>query len=233
VPLRRDDVVAAAIRATERGELASLTMRGLADRLGVSPMALYAHVDDKDDLLDEVLDYVLRRDAAPVPVVGDRWQDWMVEFAERLHQVLSEHPVLLDRYCRSPVGVPGALARMEAALAVLADAGFDDRACVDLYAAVQMFTLGFTTLEVARRATIADAAAVRSTTLLDPSSPRYWPALFGSLAPDEFPVLSRLRPDLAEFTSPERFRRGLRCLLGEVDRVTVTDANDRRAGERK
>ena len=96
-----------------------------------------------------------------------------------------------------------------------------------------LFTLGFTTLEVARRATMADAAAVRSTTVLDPSSPRYWPAMFGSLAPDEFPVLSRLRPDLAEFTSPERFRRGLRCLLGEVDRVTVTDANGRRAGGRK
>jgi AcrR family transcriptional regulator len=231
--LRRDDVVAAAIRATERGELATLTMRGLADRLGVSAMALYAHVDDKDDLLDEVLDYVLRRDAAPLPMAAGGWQDWMVEFAERLHRVLRDHPVLLDRYCRSPVGVPGALARMEAALAVLADAGFDDRACVDLYAAVQMFTLGFTTLEVARRATMADAVVVRSTTVLDPSSPRYWPALFGSLAPDEFPVLSRLRPDLAEFTSPERFRRGLRCLLGEVDRVTVSDANDRRVGDRK
>jgi AcrR family transcriptional regulator len=232
--LRRDDVVAVAIAATERGELASLTMRALADRLGVTPMALYAHVDDKDDLLDEVLDYVLRRDAAPLPVVaGDRWQDWMVEFAERLHRVLSEHPVLLDRYCRSPVGVRGALVRMEAALAVLADAGFDDRACVDLYAAVQMFTLGFTTLEVARRATLADAAAVRSTAVLDPSSPRYWPAMFGSLAPDEFPVLSRLRPDLAEFTSPERFRRGLRCLLGEVDGATVTGVNGRTVGHRK
>jgi AcrR family transcriptional regulator len=147
-PLRREEIVATAIAAAERGELQQVTMRGLAEQLGVTPMALYAHVEDKDDLLDEVLDHVLRRDASPRPFSpDDGWRSWMIDFAEQLYAALAGHPALFDRYCRRPVGAPAALERMEAATTVLSTAGFDDDASVDVYANVIMLVLGFTALD--------------------------------------------------------------------------------------
>ena len=56
--------------------------------------------------------------------------------------MLIDHPELLDRYCRRPVGVNAALQRMETALAVLADAGFDDDEAVEVFATVHTVTLG-------------------------------------------------------------------------------------------
>jgi AcrR family transcriptional regulator len=152
-PLGREEIVATAIAAAERGELQQVTMRGLAEQLGVTPMALYAHVEHKDDLLDEVLEHVLRRDASPRPFTpDDGWRSWMADFAEQLHTALAGHPALFDRYCRRPAGAPAARERMDAAISVLSSAGFDDAACVDVYAAVVTLVLGFTALDPARRA---------------------------------------------------------------------------------
>lgn len=215
VPLTREAIVAAAVSAAADGSLSTLSMRGLAEELQVSPMALYAHVSDKDDILDEILDDALARHAAPLPAAED-WREWIIEFAEQLHVVLTEHPQLLDRYCRRPVGVNAALRRMEAALAVLADAGFDDDSAVEVFATVHTVTLGFTALEVARRGAVNTARAARASTDLDPSSPRYWTAFFATLAPERFPHLARMRPDLASFTSADRFRRVLGSLLAGV-----------------
>src|SRR5947199_6790884 len=58
-PLTRPRVVRTALRLVDERGLATLTMRSLATELQVSPMALYNHVQDKDELLDLVLDLVL------------------------------------------------------------------------------------------------------------------------------------------------------------------------------
>jgi hypothetical protein len=111
---------------------------------------------------------------------------------------------------------------MEAAITVLSTAGFDDVACVDVYATVVMLTLGFTALDAARRTAEEDAGNGRSSRGLDRTSPHYWPALFASLPPEHFPRLSRLQPDLHAFTSPLRFRHGLTVLLDGLDPATMT-----------
>ncbi len=63
--------MAAAISAAEDGSLSALSMRSLAQALNVSPMAPYAHVADKDEILDEILDDALARDGRPPPGGGD------------------------------------------------------------------------------------------------------------------------------------------------------------------
>ncbi len=207
--------MAAAIRTAQAGALSTLSMRSLAHDLHVTPMALYAHVADKDEILDEILDDALAADARPAPPCGD-WRAWMVAFAEQLHGVLTSRRELLDRYCRRPVGVRTALERMEAALGVLSAAGFDDGEAVDVFAAVQTVTLGFTALEVARASAVAPERSARATTTLDPNSPRFWPAYFATLPPAEFPHLVRSQPDLAGFTSADRLRRVLRSMLDGI-----------------
>jgi len=207
-PLRRADIIADAIGETELGRLDELTMRGIADRLLVTPMALYAHVADKDEILDEVLDHVLGR--LPMPVTCN-WRGWMSEFAEQLHQTLRDHPALLDRYLRRPVGVRAAVARMEAAFAVLHDAQFDDDECVDVYAELHACTVGFSALEVTRHAATIDVGGAPLSLTSD--TPGFWPAYCSMLDETEFPNLSRIRPDLDRFATAERFLKVVRDLL--------------------
>src|SRR4029077_13639881 len=54
-----DDVVAAAIEIVDREGVDALTIRRVAGACGLSPMGLYRHVRDKDDLLDRVVDAVV------------------------------------------------------------------------------------------------------------------------------------------------------------------------------
>ena len=49
--LTRDEIGEAALRLTRREGLTSLTMRSLADELGVAASALYRHLSGRDDLI--------------------------------------------------------------------------------------------------------------------------------------------------------------------------------------
>jgi TetR/AcrR family transcriptional regulator, tetracycline repressor protein len=142
-------VVEAAMKAVESGESERVTIRSLAAELGVAPMALYRHVKDKDDLLEEVLDRLLEPVWRP-KVSRELWQAWVAEAADRLRALLVEQPVALQVYLRHPVTCPAALARMEAMLEVLAVAGLDDQGAESAYAAIQTYTVGFAALESSR-----------------------------------------------------------------------------------
>ncbi len=206
--LQRADIVEVAVRAADRGELDQLTMRGIADELGVTAMSLYAHIANKDDLLDEVIDLLLAREG--LPDAGLDWRNWLVDAAERLRLLLLAQPALLDRYRRRPVGVPAALTRMEAALDVLVRAGFADDVAVEIFAVVHAYTIGFVSLVSSRD---SDRWLQRLGPTFDESSPGYWPAFFASLDPSAFPVLNRVHPDLVSFTDGDRFRRGVGAIL--------------------
>ena len=57
--LSRDRVLSGAIRYADANGIESLSMRSLAQELGVVPMALYKHVTNKDDLLDGMIEAVV------------------------------------------------------------------------------------------------------------------------------------------------------------------------------
>ena len=67
VPLSRGRVLRAAVALADNGGLESLSMRKLADELGVVPMALYKHVANKEVLLDGMIDVVVSEIDPPVP----------------------------------------------------------------------------------------------------------------------------------------------------------------------
>lgn len=69
--LTRAAVLAGARELLAESGLSGLTMRALARRLGVSPNALYSHVESKDALLDELLDDALAAVQAPPPETAD------------------------------------------------------------------------------------------------------------------------------------------------------------------
>ncbi|GIE85171.1 TetR/AcrR family transcriptional regulator C-terminal domain-containing protein [Actinoplanes regularis] len=71
VPLNRERVLRAAVELADRTGLDTLSMRNLAQELGVVPMALYKHVANKDELLDGMVDTVIASiTSAPVSITS-------------------------------------------------------------------------------------------------------------------------------------------------------------------
>src|SRR4051812_16690063 len=64
-PLTRDRVLEAAVARADQNGLDAFSMRGLAQELGVVPMALYKHVANKDQLLDGMVDIVFGEIESP------------------------------------------------------------------------------------------------------------------------------------------------------------------------
>ncbi|WP_307815746.1 TetR/AcrR family transcriptional regulator C-terminal domain-containing protein [Myceligenerans indicum] len=78
-PLNRDRVRAAAVEVADREGLKGVTMRSVADLLGVEAMALYRHVSGKNDLLDSLVEVVVAEvndacDALPAPRDPADWR---------------------------------------------------------------------------------------------------------------------------------------------------------------
>jgi TetR/AcrR family tetracycline transcriptional repressor len=147
--INRRQIVEVAVEIARAGDVDRLTIRALANRLGVSPMALYRHVADKDDLLDDVVDTLLAERWRP-RAAEDDWRGWLTEAADTLRRFLVEQPVALHVYLAHPVVSPAALARMEAMLAVLRRAGHDDASATLAYGALHTYTIGFAALEASR-----------------------------------------------------------------------------------
>jgi AcrR family transcriptional regulator len=57
-PLSRDRVLRTAVELADDAGVASLTMRRLAEQVGVEPMSLYYHVPNKEAILDGIVDLV-------------------------------------------------------------------------------------------------------------------------------------------------------------------------------
>ncbi|MEO3874975.1 TetR/AcrR family transcriptional regulator [Nonomuraea sp. B12E4] len=122
-PLSRGLVLEAAIRVADRGGVAAITMRRVAQELGVEAMSLYHHVPNKDAILDGVVDMVF----AAIKLPGADHDDWREAIRARAcsaRAVLSRHNwalALMDSR-RNPG--PATLRHHDAVLGVLRRAGF-------------------------------------------------------------------------------------------------------------
>ncbi len=89
-PLSKDRVLCAAVALADGAGVESLSMRKLAQELGVVPMALYKHVANKDELLDGMIDVVVGEIDPPDPDL-----DWKAAIRERIlsaRRALQRHP---------------------------------------------------------------------------------------------------------------------------------------------
>jgi AcrR family transcriptional regulator len=93
VPLRKERVLAAAIAVADEGGIESLTMRRLAQELGVEAMSLYYHVANKEEVLDGMVDVIVDEINALVSGI-EVDSDWKAAMRQRIltaRQVLLGH----------------------------------------------------------------------------------------------------------------------------------------------
>lgn len=130
-----------AVGLADESGIASVTMRALADRLAVKPMALYHHTQSKDELLDAMVDVVFAEMAIPAPAL-----DWRTQLADRsrsMRAALARHPWALALMETRVTPGPATLAHHEAVLEVLRSSGFSVPATAHAYAVLDAFVYGF------------------------------------------------------------------------------------------
>ncbi|MEV0338501.1 TetR/AcrR family transcriptional regulator [Nocardia sp. NPDC050713] len=122
-PLSRDRVLDAAIRVADRGGAEAISMRRVAQELGVEAMSLYNHVPNKEALLDGVVDAVFA--AIELPTVDcDEWRDAIRARSRSARAVLSRHSWALGLIDSRRNPGPATLRHHNAVLGVLREAGF-------------------------------------------------------------------------------------------------------------
>ena len=138
--LNRDRVLRTALSLADQGGFDGLSMRKLAEQLGVVPMALYKHVADKDELLDGMVDLVFGEVEVPT---GVAWKSAMRVRATSMRDALRRHPWAIGRMETGTPG-PANLRHHNAVLGCLRrDAGFPFRTAVHAYSLMDSYIYGF------------------------------------------------------------------------------------------
>jgi TetR/AcrR family transcriptional regulator, tetracycline repressor protein len=193
-------VVAAARRIAAEHGAERLSMRPLADALGVMPNALYTYFPDKAAILDAVLDDLLgdvkrpRRHLAP--------HEALVALMGAYRRLLLKQPGLIPLTVSRPMVGPNALRLREDMLALLRQRALDDEEVVRAFLALFAFTTGFVVFEAARTPGQRDAsrrAAARR--------------LYDALPEADFPSTKALTRHLARRPGDRDFTRGLEAVI--------------------
>ncbi|MFB7469516.1 TetR/AcrR family transcriptional regulator [Kitasatospora sp. NPDC056184] len=124
IPLNRERVLRAAVALAD-GEGGSgadaLSMRKLAQELGVVPMALYKHVANKEELLTGMVDAVVGEIDPPAP--GARWKEAVRDRVLSARRALRRHPWAPRVIETLPAPTPAMLAHLDAVIGLFRSGG--------------------------------------------------------------------------------------------------------------
>ncbi len=141
-PLTRDKVLAAALKMADKRGIEGLSMRNLARSLKVEAMSLYNHVENKEQILSELVDLVAGEIA--LPFVGGDWRSEMRHRAFSAHSALLRHPWATMLFVsRLNIG-PNMLRYVDATIGCLREAGFSYPLADHGWTALDGFIYGFT-----------------------------------------------------------------------------------------
>jgi AcrR family transcriptional regulator len=139
-PLSRARVLQAAVALANEAGLDAFSMRGLAQELGVVPMALYKHVANKEELLDGMVDIVFSEIELPS---GDLdWRSAMRRRALSTHEALKRHSWAIGMMESRRPG-PANLRNHNAVMGCLRKAGFPFEIAIHAYSIQDAYIYGF------------------------------------------------------------------------------------------
>jgi AcrR family transcriptional regulator len=158
--LTRGQVLDATLDLAEAEGLDAVSMRAVARRLGVTPMALYNHVEDKQALLDGLVERLLEE--LPVPDPALPWQDRLSALGASLRDTARRHPDVFIMLLRRPATTPASKRSRELVYAALRDAGVPEEDVPRAERLLSTFMLGFAASEGAGRFAAHDRATLDS-----------------------------------------------------------------------
>lgn len=209
--LTRERIADVALELLDAQGPEALSMRRLAERLGVGTMTLYSYVRDKDDLLDAAMEAITARYPLPANVPGT-WREQLRALALRFADALYEHPGVVQLRLARPILTPGALRFTEAGLLTLRDAGFTADQAATGFRTLFIYTFGMAAFSPARRADEARQAAA---------------TVLSQLPLEDFPTIRAMIPQVVATTDPrDQYEQGLERILDGLQ--TQLNASSRR-----
>jgi len=195
----REKVIRTALDLLDEVGLDGLTLRRLADRLGIRAPTLYWHVKSKQELLDEMATTMARDHPLPL-APGMSWADGIRAGAGSIRAMLLSRRDGAKVFSGTYVTDDAVLAAQEAPLRLLTDAGFTVEDAVAAWVTVYGFVVGYTIEQQASR-----PSGVRD--------PRYGETERAArIDPAEAPLAAAAVP--AVFTDPDAtFERGLAIIV--------------------
>ena len=191
-------IAEAALGLVDADGVDGLTMRKLAQRLGVSAMALYTYFPDREAVLEAVTQLVLTE--VEIPAESLDWRDTVRQLMRSIRRVGLRHPNAAPLINRFPPRTVDALAFVEAAFRAFRRAGFDDRSTVRCYRALAVYSMG--TFDVELTGYFAQHPAAQVGDSLDaPTAARL------------LPHVASIAPLVADQDDEEAFEYGLELLL--------------------
>lgn len=140
--LNRDNVTAAAISLIERDGLETLTMRALADELRCGTMSLYTHVRSRDDLLEGVVEQLIRQldtDAR----AGEAWQQVIRRVLTSYRDLAVRHPRTFELLALAPYDQLPVAPHLAHVLSLLQGTGLDADQARHVLAVADAYASGF------------------------------------------------------------------------------------------
>ncbi len=122
-----------------------MSMRAVAGRLGVTPMALYHHVRDKEDLLDGLVERLLAE--LPMPDASLPWDESLHALATSMRETAARHPGAVLLLLRRPVATSAALRVREVVYTALRDAAVPEELVPRVERLLSTFVIGFAASE--------------------------------------------------------------------------------------
>ena len=151
-------VLDAALRLADESGLEAVTMHAVAQRLGVTPMALYRHLDGKQALLDGLVERLLT--GYPLVPADIPWAGRLTAMAETIRSTAKQHPAVFPLLLTRPAVTPAARTVRDYVQAALREAGLaaDDAARAERL--ISTTVLGFAASEAAGRFRHHDQAVI-------------------------------------------------------------------------
>lgn len=206
--LSRDAVIEAALRVVDSEGVDAVTMRRVGQELGTGAASLYAHVQDKDELLAGVFDHVLADEDFAVTPDPQRWEEQVKDVVRKVHAILLRHNDLAKVALGTVPTGPNAVRGMESLMAVLHAAGMPPRTigyAGDLLGQFLSVSAYEESLFRTRMQSPTDRAEFHRELL----------AFFDGLPAGSFPTMKALAPHLTDPDEPDdaRFEFGLDTLV--------------------
>lgn len=199
------EIASAAIELADADGLDAVTMAAVAARLKLTTMALYRHVDSRNDLVAVAGDVALGRPPSRARRRG--WRRQVNEWARSEFAQLRAHPWVLDVRLAGPPTGPNTIAWMDSGMQAIGSTGLDPQAAASALLVVD----GFVRSMVTQARQYGDGAG--------------WPqALASVVTPDEFPAVSGalaagVFEDDDQFPSDQDVDFGLNLVLDGVERL--------------
>jgi AcrR family transcriptional regulator len=208
--LTHTQIAAAAVELAAAGGLEALSMRRLAQQLGVATMGLYRYVRGKDELIELMADAVYAEAASAAADAS--WRAAMERTAYELRALFSQHPWLISFGATSPL-TPNATKYTDRALASLAGTGLDEDSKMAVLVIVRSYVVGVTGSQLALTTFLEQQGASGMNEVRERLAPRMnW-----LLESGKYPAFQRyIRGGTRKDDADWQFQLGLDCILDGI-----------------